>query len=288
MKSGGRGASSGCGVAAFGVALSFAGVVLGKYDFCLGGDAGVVEDVFAASCAGVSGGFELLPPKVEAKSPPKREPVERAAGFGKSSFALPSPLKPVLSLKPSPSPKRPLAGCGGACGVGVASSLLRLSASAVSEDFDSNDNVLNEFLDWPKIDPPCAGVLAHEGSDDPVPEPRVTVEPLGSVFKPGNAGFDCCPSAPNPDWPPKPDWPLLLLPKLVKPLFPPACPNFAKPEPPDWAEKGLGGASVVGAGCEGAPHRDCLLPIPIPPVAPNAGAFEPPIAEGAPNAGALG
>jgi len=100
-KSGGRGASSAwefvaIGGGAFGVALSFAGVTPEKYDFCcLGGDAGVVERSAGAPCpasfAGVAGGFWLFPPSVEAKSPPKRELVDGAAGLGRSSFALPSP-----------------------------------------------------------------------------------------------------------------------------------------------------------------------------------------------------
>jgi len=84
--------------------------------------------------------------------------------------------------------------------VGVASSLLRSSASVMSDVRDSNDEVLNELLFCPNTDPPCcAGVPAHEGREDPVPEPTVTVEPLGSVFRPGNADFGCCPKEAKPD-----------------------------------------------------------------------------------------
>lgn len=81
-------------------------------------------------------------------------------------------------------------------------------------------------------------MLAQEGSEDPVPEPTVTVEPkLGSVFRPPKPDFCCpCPSAPNPE----PACAELLLPKLEKEFDPPAVLNWAKPdEPPAAAENGL-------------------------------------------------
>ena len=163
--------------------------------------------------------------------------------------------------------------------MGVASSLFRFCASAaslMSDSFDSKEAVLKEdLLACPNTElPVCAGVLAQDGNEDPVPEPTVTVEPkLGSVFKPPRPDF-CwpCPSDPKPDWAP------LLLPKLEKPDPPPVCPNLANPEAPPADAKGLALGSAAGVG---APQGDDLLP--IPPVAPNP---EPaPTAEAAPKAG---
>jgi hypothetical protein len=244
------------------------------------------ETLLFPSLAGVTGGFDPPSPSAAAKSLPKREPVDGVEGLGKSSFAVPSLWKVLPSLKPSARPKRPLAGCGGAWGVGVASSRLRVSASLIPDVFDSNDDVLKEEgLLCPKPNPVlpcCAGVFAHEGREDPVTEPRVTVEPLGSVFRPGNAGFDCCcPSDANPVWP------LLVLPKLEKPEPPPPWPNFANPDALLLAaEKGFAGVCEVEVVCEGVAHGEGLLP--SPPTAPKPAPLAPPIIEGDPNAGAAG
>ncbi len=165
-KSGGSGASStgvfgADGGGALGVALSFDGVVVGKSDFGFGGEAGVVDTFCGASFDGVVG--SSLP-----KPLPKNDPLD-VAGLGKSSFAVPSDLNVLPSLKPSPRPKRPFDCCGGSWGVGVASSRCPLSGSSplVSDDFDSNEAVLNDDLLCPNMDPPCAGVFAHEGSVEP-------------------------------------------------------------------------------------------------------------------------
>jgi hypothetical protein len=138
---------------------------------------------------------------------------------------VPSPAKVDPSLN---SPKSPFGGWG----VGVASSLARSPVLLVFEVFDSNDEVLNDVF---PNEAGCAGVLAHDGREDPAVEPIVIVEPLGSVFRPGNADF-CC------GWPndPKPDGALLVLPKLEKPELPFACPNLANPLVPlAAAEKGF-------------------------------------------------
>lgn len=79
----------------------------------------------------------------------------------------------------------------------MASSLFRLSASSaslISDSLDSNEDVLKEDLFCPKSEPLCcAGVLAHDESVEPMPEPTVTVDPkLGSGLSPVNDGF-CCP-----------------------------------------------------------------------------------------------
>jgi hypothetical protein len=152
-------------------------------------------------------------PSVLAKSLPKKLPLVGAAGFAGSSFAVPSLENVVPSLNPPARPNKPCD--AGACGVGVASSLFRSFVplvSLISDDLDSKDEVLKEDLSCcPKI--PllcCAGVFPNEGSDDPVLEPTVTVEPkLGSLLRLANPDF-CCPSAANPDDPdcvPNPDEP---------------------------------------------------------------------------------
>ena len=214
------------------------------------------------------------------KSLPKNETLAGAAGFAGSSLAVPSLAKVVPSLKPPARPKRPCD--AGACGVGVASSLFRsVFASLLSDALDSNEAVLNEdFSGCPKIELLCcAGVFAQEGSEDPVLEPTVTVEPkLGSVFRPPKPDFCCpCPS----DAKPEPVCAELLLPKLEKELDPPAPPNLAKPdEPPAAAEKGL---DLDSEDCAGAPHGDALFP--IPPAAPKPEPLPAPTADGAPKAG---
>lgn len=224
-----------------GVALSLAGVSLGN-SFCFGGDAGVVERYCGAPLAGVAGGFASVFPSVLAKSLPKNEPFVGVADFAESSSAVPLDLNVVPSWKP-PFCRPNTSWDAGVWGVGVASSLFRSCvpfAPLMSESFESNEAVLKEDLSGCPNNELlcCAGVLPQEGSDDPVPDPTVTVEPkLDSLLRLAKPDF-CwpCPSDANPE----PACAEPVLPKLEKDDVPPFCPNLANPEEPvAVVEKGL-------------------------------------------------
>jgi hypothetical protein len=152
----------------------------------LGIVAGVVETFPGfASCSsfftGVAGDLELMPLRVDAKSPENKDPPG-VAGFGKSSFADPSPLKdePSLNALEDGSPKSPLGCCEGACGVGVDSSRSRFCCPLSPLKSVSLEDANDEFVPFPNIDPPVpAGVFAQDGNVDPSPklEPTESVDP---------------------------------------------------------------------------------------------------------------
>jgi hypothetical protein len=310
---------------------AFAGVVVGKSGF--GGEAGVVEiSCNLISCSsvliGVAGGFELDSPIVEAKLSPNIELPVEAAGFGKSSLADPSPLKVEPSLNPFVGiPK----GFGlGTCGVGVASSLSRFDPSVASLKSDTWVEVFeaNDELACPKAEPGWAGVLAHDGSVEPVPDRTSTVDPKleDSFFVLENTDFWCPRPVKDDDVP-------LALPKLEKeePTVGAPAPIFPKDDGAPTAlenalENGLGAGSAGLPKAEGplaaaengfgfwasaekpvealaalvkgfAAYDEARLwafdphgdwPPPMPPIAPNAGLVAEPTADAAPKAAAHG